>query len=166
MNEGTPFSLQQRLRCPRCVADCCMQSKEMAESLQKVEETLSSIFQVSDPNLVTHGDVAEFFLDVGVSRLDVLALGLALGGAEEDVDDGLADDSVRKERVGAGEREPLRDAEGRHVLARVRAVDLGETARVVRVVVRGKHGDRLRLRDGALHVEAFVETVHHFDVLR
>jgi hypothetical protein len=38
---------------------------------------------VSDPNLVTRGDVAEFFLDVGVSRL---ALGLALGGAEEDVE--------------------------------------------------------------------------------
>ena len=79
---------------------------------------------------------------------------------------GHADDSVREERVAAGEQEPLHDAEGRHILARVWAVDLGETARVVRVVVRGKHGDRLRLRDGALHVEAFVEAVHHFGVLR
>jgi hypothetical protein len=95
-------------------------------------------------------------------RLDVLAL----GGAEEDVDDGRADDSVREVRVGVGEREPLRDAEGRRVLARERAVDLGETARVVRVAVRGKHGDRLGLRDGALHVEAFVEAVQHFGLLR
>ena len=54
----------------------------------EAREGVHFIFQVSDPNLVTRGDVAEFFLDVGVSRLDVLALGLALGGAEEDVDDG------------------------------------------------------------------------------
>jgi len=121
---------------------------------------------VGSLNLITRGDVAEFFLDVGVSRIDVLALGLALGGAEEDVDDGRADDSVCEERVGVGEREPLRDAEGRRVLARVWAVDLGETARVVRVVVRGKHSDRLRQRDGALHVEALFKAVHHFGVPR
>jgi hypothetical protein len=36
----------------------------------------------------------------------------------------------------------------------------------VRVGVRGKHGDRPRLRDGALHVEAFVEAIHHFGVLQ